>query len=87
MKRSEMITKKDFVIAWEWQRGMLQGQENYGYYVITSKCKGIRLADGFSSKRSAEAWLGKQIKLANKIKSGEIWKDENGKWHQTKTTA
>lgn len=72
MKRSEMITKKDFIIKWEWNRGMLQGQENDGYYIIVSKKKGVRLPHKFSSKRSASAWLGKTIKIANKIKSGEI---------------
>lgn len=81
MKREEMITKADFCIEWEWQRGRLQGKENYGYYVITVKRTGVRLAGGFSSKRSASAWLGKKIKIANEIKAGKIVveRDENGK--------
>ena len=75
------ITKKDFEVVWEWQRGMLRGQENYGYYIIRAKKSGKEVARGFSSKRAASAWLGANIKIANEIRQGRIVveRDENGK--------
>lgn len=75
------ITKKDFDIVWEWERGRLQGQENYGYYIVRTKKTGHRFRHHFSSKRAASAWLGKQIKIANEIRSGRIAveRDENGR--------
>lgn len=75
------ITKKDFDIVWEWERGRLQGQENYGYYIVRTKKTGHRFRHHFSSKRAASAWLGKQIKMANDIRSGRIVveRDENGR--------
>ena len=69
---SKKITKKDFDVVWEWQRGRLQGQENYGNYVIRAKKSGKEVARGFSSKRAASEWLGKNIKIANEIRDGRI---------------
>lgn len=83
MKRSEMITKKDFVIKCEFTGSQLRGQENQVHYVIYKKGTGLRIGwkHRFYTKRSAEAWLGRQIKLANEIKAGKIVveRDENGK--------
>ena len=75
------ITKKDFDIVWEWERGMLRGQENYGYYIVRAKKTGHQFSHHFSSKRAASAWLGKQIKMANDIRSGRIVveRDESGR--------
>lgn len=78
---SKKITKNDFDVVWEWQRGRLQGQENYGYYIIRAKKSGKEVARGFPSKRAASAWLGENIKIANEIRQGRIVveRDENGK--------
>lgn len=72
MKRSEMITKKDFKIVGYWYNGRLQGQENLYYYQIVIKKNGQVFGDGFRSKRKAEQWLGVRIRLANQIKAGKI---------------
>ena len=66
------ITKNDFLIVWEWHRQRIQGLENYGYYKIVSVNGKYECPYHFSSKAKASAWLGKNIKIANKIKSGEI---------------
>lgn len=79
MKRSEMITKKDFLIRGYWYRGMLQGQENLYFYEVVIKKTGKVFGDKFTSKREAERWLGVRIRLANKIKSGEIQYERSGK--------
>lgn len=67
-----MITKKEFSIVWEWDRGRLQGQENRGYYKVVVNKTGEALPKKFTSKKSADEWLGKTIKLANMIKQGKI---------------
>ena len=78
MKRSEMITSKDFILRGEWDR------PNYGdltpryYYTIHAKKTGVQIGGRYRSKRDAYAYLGKVIKVANKLKSGE-WIIEGGK--------
>ena len=78
MKRSEMITRKDFILRGEWDR------PNYGdltpryYYTIHTVKTGDQIGGRYSSKRAAYAHLGKVIKVANKLKSGE-WIIEDGK--------
>lgn len=78
MRRSEMITRKDFILCGEWDR------PNYGdltpryYYTIHTKKTGDQIGGRYSSKRAAYAYLGKCIKVANKLKSGE-WIIEGGK--------
>lgn len=72
MKREERITKDCCSIVWEWERGMLRGMENYGYYVVVINKTGYRYPYHFSSKRAASAWLGRQVKIANQIKAGII---------------
>lgn len=81
MKRSEMISKKDFDIRLERTGSMLRGQENQCCYRIYAKGSGLMVGRNFYTKRSAEAWLGKTIKLANEIKAGKVVleRDENGK--------
>ena len=76
MKRSEMITKKDFIIRGYWKRGMLRGQENdFRYEIIIGKGakKGQTFADGFTSKRKAEQWLGVRIRIANDMRRGKTF--------------
>ena len=72
MKRSEMITKKDFDIVCYRHGGRLQGQENLFLYKIVIKKTGTIFCDGFTSKRSAEQWLSPRIKAANLMKAGKI---------------
>lgn len=76
MKRSEMITKKDFDFVHYRHGGRLQGQENLWLYMIVIRKNGKIFADGFSSKRSAEQWLGPRIKAANMIRAGKIQIDK-----------
>ena len=76
MKRSDAVTKKDFNIIGYWHRGRLQGQENLYLYRITIKRTGKQIAEGFTSKRKAEQWLGVRIQLANQIKAGKISMDD-----------
>ena len=66
-----MITKKHFDIVSYWKGSRLQGQENLWVYKVVLKKNGKVVKDGFTSKRAAEQWLGKTIKIANQIRSSK----------------
>ena len=78
---SRRITKKDFDIRLERTGSRLAGQENQICYRIYKKGSGFQIGRNFYTKRSAEAWLGKTIKIANEIRSGRIVveRNENGR--------
>lgn len=76
MTEQRMITRSDFLIAGRFSGSRLAGRENQFVYDVIAKGKGLAVKTGFPSKKSAEKWLRKTIKLANMIKAERSHKDD-----------
>ena len=63
------IIKGDFNIVLYRKGGQLLGQENLCIYKVVVKKNGKIVKDGFTSKKAAEQWLGKTIKIANELRN------------------
>lgn len=66
------IYKKDFIIKSRFTGNRLAGKENEVVWEIFTADGSKKVKGGFYHRYTADEWLSKNVRLANKILKGEI---------------